>query len=124
MIAIDATIDLSNLDLRNFRYFKYPIPAQSIAPRPMMGSYRNNHQPSLYQIAKPPPEAGPLVKARAVLDYVSSVLFGNLPGEPDIPVYFHPEAAYRSRAKFQRLYGYRGDRLVAGLGRGQFPTNS
>lgn len=124
VVTIDATIDTSNLDLRNFRYFKYPIPAQSAVPRPMAGGYRNQ-QPAMRLVKPqaPPPEAGPFVKARVVLEYVSTVLFGNLPGQAEIPVYFHPEAAYRSRAKFQRQHGYRGDRLVAGLGRGQAPRN-
>lgn len=138
----DATlVDLSNVDLKNFRFFKYPhqqpnrpaapagpplqIPPHLLRIRTADGSQspplivvRTIVRPQSDAQQSPGTSAGPLAKLRAIFGYVGGVLFGNLPGTPDIPVRFHPDAAYRMRERFQQRYGFRGERLVESLGTG------
>lgn len=140
--ACTATVDLSNVDLQNFRFFKYPHHPQTntagtaanVPPLPvrylMMLRPNGNNSPGrrpqlivVRTIVRPQseqqqPSAGPLSKVRAIVGYVSGVLFGNLANEPEIPVLFHPDAAYRLREQYQRQFGYRGEQLIEQLGRG------
>lgn len=125
-------IDLSNVDLQRFRFFKYPhqpvpeqpiglpppppIPARLLRPGQRVFVIRTIRRPLVEAVEQH--TVGALAKVRAIFGYWGAVLFGNLPGlEPEIPVSFHPEAAYRQRVQYERKFGYRGARLIEQLGR-------
>lgn len=104
---INASLDLSNLDLSNMKFFKYP---QKTHTGEIL--YRR-HQP--FNIFDP---IDHFHRAKAMLKYFADVLFGKSKYKREIAVFFHPDTASRLRPHFQQKYGYRGERLIAALGSG------
>lgn len=94
----NASIDLSNVDLFTFKYFKYPA--------------SRNHQNQVTQ------DVSVIVKAKAMITYAADVLFGNSPASPEIPIDFDPGFGERWRQRYERQFGRRGVNLVALLGQG------
>lgn len=91
-----GSIDLSNVDLSMFKYFKYQAPRQN-------------------QITQ---DASIIVKAKAMITYATDVLFGNSAESPEIQIHFDPQFGQRWRRRYERQFGLRGVNLVALLGQG------
>lgn len=113
----DATIDLSNVDLVKFKYFKY-----SHKPPPLINyqnSQYNNNQPILAATATHIPSSsfGTVHKFKAMIQYFSSVLFGNLQRN-EVSIIFDPEFGKKWRPHFEKQFGSHGERLVELLGQG------
>jgi hypothetical protein len=92
----EATIDTSNLDLKNYQFFKYP-------------TYRQ-------QISLPPPNL--LQKTKAVLSFTHRLLFGMPVLTQNQQWVFEPNVDEKKRKIFQKQFGYRGENLIALIGRG------
>lgn len=102
-----GTLDLSNLDLGNVKFFKYP--QQTRTGETVYG----RHQP--FNIINPVDNFN---RAKAMLTYFADVLLGGSKYNRETAVYFHPDTAYKSRSEFQKQFGHRGERLIAALGNG------
>lgn len=101
-----TTIDLSNVDLRAYRFFRY-------INRLPNGDFT-------YARAPPPSLDAHLQKAKAVAIYFRNVLLGNTGYEArSVPFVFQPTVE-NLRDKFQQKYGFRGEKLLEQLGNGEF----
>ncbi|XP_031619810.1 uncharacterized protein LOC116338587 [Contarinia nasturtii] len=105
-----ATLDLSNLNLNDFQFFRY----QQKLPNG-----------ELKQIKPPPPSfSSHIQRAKAVGAFVQRLLFGYTGHDGQtIPMVFSPTVDHL-RERFERRYGYRGQHLVEQLGNGQFRYSS
>lgn len=108
--CINASLDLSNLDLVNFKYFKYPQTDQ----RTPSSSYRNGN----LHFPETRTDASPTAKVMAMFKYFSGVLFGNLAGDEKISIKFDPQFGAKWRPYFERQFGNRGKNLIEILGKG------
>lgn len=97
-------MDLTNLDLGNVKFFKYP-------QRTRTGETIYRHQP--FNIINPLDNFN---RVKAMMAYFAEVLLGGAKGET--AVYFHPDTGAKSRFNFQQKFGHRGDRLIDALGNG------
>lgn len=100
----EGTLDLSNLDLSNVKFFKYP-------QRTRTGEVVFRHQP--FNIINPFDNYN---RIKAMMAYFAEVLLGGAKGE--MPVYFHPDTGAKSRFNFQQKFGHRGQKLIDALGNG------
>lgn len=98
---------MSNLDVGNVKFFKYP--QRTRTGEVMYG----RHQP--FNIADPFDNFN---RVKAMMAYFAEVLLGGVKYKREIAVYFHPDTGARSRFNFQQKFGHRGERLVAALGNG------
>lgn len=108
--SIQSTIDLSNLDLSTFEFFKYPSPpSKSIYGWDSRAGYKK-------------PTVSPLVdgiqKSKAVLTYIRHLLFGPPAINKVVPMVFDPEFGRKWSPEYQRVYGKHGANLIALLGNG------
>ncbi|KAG4073262.1 hypothetical protein HA402_008608 [Bradysia odoriphaga] len=103
----EATLDLSNLDLRNVKFFKYP---QQIRTGEII---YGRHQP--FNIIDPFDNFN---RVKAMMAYFAEVILGGAKYQRDIAVHFHPDTGAKSRYNYQQKFGYRGERLIAALGNG------
>ena len=101
-----ASLDLSNLDLMNFKFFKYPH-------QPQYQRHNTANLPENYRN-----QISSLQKVKAMFKYFSGVLFGSLQTTQEIPIVFHPEAAKVWRTQFQKKWGPHGKHLIEMLGKG------
>lgn len=103
----EGTLDLTNLDLGNVKFFKYP-------QRTRTGeTIYSRHQP--FNIINPFDNFN---RAKAMFEYFTEVLLGGSKYKRDIAVYFHPDTGSKLRSQFQQKFGHRGERLIAALGNG------
>lgn len=100
-------MDLSNLDVGNVKFFKYP---QQTRTGEIM---YDRHQP--FNIADPFDNFN---RVKAMMAYFAEVLLGGVKYKRETAVYFHPDTGARSRFNFQQKFGHRGERLIAALGNG------
>lgn len=108
---IDATfesIDSSELSLLNFRYFQYP----RINPTPYMKA----------------PEPTSILRdgfnrAGAIVTYFRNTIFGSPWLETRHTIPFDPEAGKRNAYEYQQRHGYRGEKLIALIGKGYSPES-
>ncbi|KAJ6644103.1 hypothetical protein Bhyg_09069 [Pseudolycoriella hygida] len=107
----EGTLDLSNLDLGNVKFFKYP---QLTRTGELI---YGRHQP--FNIIDPFDNYN---RVKAMMTYFADVLFGGVKYKREIAVYFNPDAGAKSRSNFRQKYGNRGEKLVAALGNA-FNTN-
>lgn len=108
--AIQSTIDLSNLDLSTFEFFKYPSPpSKSLYGWDSRAGYKK-------------PTVSPLVdgiqKSKAVLTYIRHLLFGPPAINKVVPMVFDPEFGRKWSPEYERVYGKHGANLIALLGNG------
>ncbi|XP_055315506.1 uncharacterized protein LOC129575648 [Sitodiplosis mosellana] len=105
-----ATLDLSNLNVNDFQFFRY----QQTLPN---GELR--------QVKPPPPSFESHIQhAKAVGKFVQRLLFGYTGDDgKTIPMVFPPTVDHL-RERFERRYGYRGQYLVEQLGNGYFRHSS
>lgn len=99
-------MDLSNLDLGNVKFFKYP---QQTRTGDVIYRYQQ------FNIANPFDNFN---RVKAMMAYFAEVLLGGVKYKREMAVYFHPDTGAKSRFNFQQKFGHRGDRLIAALGNG------
>ncbi|XP_037950593.1 uncharacterized protein LOC119681461 [Teleopsis dalmanni] len=97
---IFEVVDLSNLDLANYEFFKN-LPSQNPKTAAQANLFIEHFQ-----------------KKKAVLDYLDNLFFGNSPFARETEIVFNPHFGRAWRPYFERKYGKRGERLIAVLGRG------
>nr|XP_029730062.1 uncharacterized protein LOC115267288 [Aedes albopictus] len=90
-----------NLDLQNFKFFKYPGRLTPYGVRP------GNPNPSLTQ------------KAAAIFRYFKKLAIG--PPMQNYGVKVNQRRALHLRAAYQKQFGYRGKNLIALIGNGHSP---
>lgn len=106
-------IDFSNLDLKNFRFVRYPP----------------TKRPPIYYVkdlgvyVRPlPRRETPLEAAykrtKAAIDYFKQLLTGDPLANMRLNIRFDPDAPVRNAPIFQKHFGYRGEKLVELLGIG------
>lgn len=93
-------IDLSNVDLINYQYFKN-LPSQDPRRAAQANLFLEHFQ-----------------KKKAVLDYVENLFLGNSPFTQESEIPFDPHFGRAWRPHYVRKYGWRGERLIDALGRG------
>ncbi|XP_053967373.1 uncharacterized protein LOC128868853 [Anastrepha ludens] len=93
-------IDLQNLDLANYEYFRN-LPSQNPKLAPQANLFFEHFQ-----------------KKKAVLDYVEHLFFGTSPFTQKSEIPFNPHFGSAWRPYFERRYGKRGANLVDMLGKG------
>lgn len=126
MHGLRATIDLSNLDLKNYRFFRYVkmLPngemINTAPPPPSLSDHLKRVKAGKFAFIYVVRENNFIISA--VGTYVREVAFGN-GGNPNIPIAFHPSVEHL-RDNFQRKYGHRGWWLIEQLGNGSFRDSS
>lgn len=106
-------IDFSNVDLKNFKYFR---PASTTPPPAFYIKSLGVYVRPLPRRESPFETA--FKKTRAVYEYFKQVLAGDPLANMRLNIRFDPDFAARNAPLFQKHYGYRGERLVDLLGRG------
>lgn len=106
-------LELKNLDLDKFQYFKYTTKLPS---RP----YNYVQQGELYSIRKRPESPKKLHDAfnrvTAVFNYFKHLFFGNPKHQEAMKIDFPPERAEKLKESFKKVHGEFGERLVNSLG--------
>lgn len=97
-------MDLSNVDLQNFQYFKYPkmylYGAKAMVVDPVTDHF---------------------AKKKAVLVYFRNILFGNPAHNEPTKIVFDPDFGKKWAPYFEKHFGKKGERLVELLGKGYSP---
>ncbi|XP_036223262.1 uncharacterized protein [Bactrocera oleae] len=93
-------VDLQNLDLTNYDYFRN-LPSQNPKTAGQANLFLEHFQ-----------------KKKAVLDYIEHLFLGTSPFTQKSEIPFNPHFGRAWRPYFQRRYGKRGVNLVDMLGRG------
>lgn len=110
-----ATFDLSNVDLINFEYFKYP-PTSTAKP------YYFIRNGITYSIRKLPPSTSKfedsLNRAKAVAKYLRNLALGNPDEKIKSKHVLDPEFGKKWSQHFQSKHGAFGEKLVTLLGSG------
>lgn len=116
-VEVNATFDFSNLDLFNFQYFKYP-------PKTIPPSIFVRKHGRIYELRPIPQKVGPIKdgvnRAKAIYQYLKGVAFGNPEQEIKMKFEIDPEFGERWSDSYQRINGFRGEKLVEELGNGKY----
>lgn len=108
-------LDLSTLDIDNFKYFKYPT---STTAKPIL-LYRKGHYIWVRKIpTKPSGLSHGIAKFKSVYKYLKGVVVGNPLQKVKVKYVFDPNAGQKMSQTYQSKYGFRGEKLVEALGRG------
>lgn len=115
------TFDLSNLDLVNFQYFKYP---DATTQKPIYFE-RNGHLYSIRRIPDKPNKLQTTVsKTKAVFKYLKGLAIGNEEERIKVKHTIDPNlAAEKLNKPFEEKYGKYGKNLVEFLGNGPSHEN-
>ncbi|CAO1346881.1 unnamed protein product [Diamesa serratosioi] len=110
----NATLDLSNLDLLNFQFFKYPKTTE----KPLI-FYKNGY---VFELRKIPKRPGPIENsfnhAKAAISYLKEVALGN-PDDKIVSEYkLDPEFGAKWTNDYKKKFGKHGELLVNLLGAG------
>lgn len=110
----DATLDLSNLDLMNFQFFKYPKTTE----KPLI-FYKNGY---VFELRKIPKRPGPIENtfnhAKAAVGYLKEIALGN-PNDKIVSDYkLDPEFGAKWMKDYKSKFGKHGEFLVNLLGAG------
>lgn len=100
-------MDLSNVDLLNFQYFKYP-----------------SNPKQYYYGAKAmvlDPVSDHFARKRAVVKYLRNILFGNPSHNIPTKIVFDPDFGEKWAPYFEQHFGKKGERLIELLGKGYSP---
>lgn len=128
--ACSATLDLSNLDVKSFRFFRYinRLPngdfTYARAPAPSIEDNLNRAKASEY-ISYTDSMQGcsqlfVVVISILVAVYFRNVVLGNNGYEGrSVPFVFHPTVEHL-KENFQSKHGFRGEKLVEQLGNGEY----
>lgn len=104
-LDLPEIIDLSNVDLANFQYFKYPPKMYLYGAKAMVLDPINDH----------------FAKKKAVLTYFRNILFGNPAHNIPTKIVFDPDFGKKWAPHFERHFGKKGERLIELLGKGYSP---
>lgn len=112
-----ATFDWSNLDLKNFEYFRYPT---TKAPKPYFFKDIYGHIYSIRKIPDPPPSRIVDTKNRikAIFKYFKNLLMGTKREQMKKIHIIEPEVSNKTSEKFQAKHGKYGEKLIEFLGQG------
>lgn len=97
-------MDLSNVDLLKFQYFKFP----------KMHLHRG-------KAAVADTITDHIAKKKAVLTYFRNVLFGNPTHNIPTRIVFDPDLGIKLAPYFEKHFGKKGERLIELLGKGYSP---
>lgn len=110
---------MSNLDLVNFKYFKYP--QTTIKP-----FYFKHHGQvfSIRKIPKPPTKIEDTInRTKAAAKYLKNLAFGNPDEKIRSPLILDPDFGKKWAQKYQSKHGKFGEKLVDLLGSGASPED-
>lgn len=109
-----ASLDWSNLDLKNYEYFKYP--KTTVKP------FFVKHRGTLYSIKKipdPPTKLEDTVnRGKAVVTYFRNLAFGNPAERVNEKLILDPDYGRKYSNEYQSKHGRFGENLVDLLGSG------
>ncbi|CAO1319542.1 unnamed protein product [Diamesa hyperborea] len=113
-VYVEATLDLSNLDLMNFQFFRYPKTTE----KPLI-FYKNGY---VFELRKIPKRPGPIENsfnhAKAAVSYLKEVALGN-PDDKIVSEYkLDPEFGAKWMKNYKSKFGKHGELLVNLLGAG------
>lgn len=116
---VHATFDWSNLDVTNFKYFKYP----RTTPKPIFFQ-SHGHIYSIRRIPEKPSKFEDLInRSKAVVQYLSGVAFGKDGERSKTKHIVDPEAGEKLSQRFQQKHGPKAEKLVEFLGAGPSREN-
>ncbi|KAL5286050.1 hypothetical protein ACFFRR_007623 [Megaselia abdita] len=98
-------MDLSNVDLANFQYFKYPSKMYLYGAKAMVVDPITDH----------------FARKKAVVTYFRNILFGNPDHNIPTKIVFDPDFGKKWAPYFEGHFGKRGERLIELLGKGYSP---
>lgn len=114
VVVTRATFDLTNVDLTQFQYFKYP----KATPKP----FYFNQNGLVYSIRKRPDQPSKLQdtinKAQATVKYFRDLAFGKPDDRKRSKHVLDPELGSKLSLTYQFKHGQHGERLVELLGSG------
>lgn len=123
-----ATIDLSNVDLNSFRFFRYinPLPNGDYTfaqpPPPSIADHLKRAKASKFQRMQTVELVfiTLIIIVILVAVYFRNVVLGNTGYDArSVPFTFNPNVEFL-QANFQQKYGIRGEKLIEQLGNGEF----
>lgn len=119
IIGARATFDFSNMDLVNFKYFKYP----KTTSKPIF-VHHNGQVISIRKVHDPPTMLEDTFnRAQAVVMYLKGVMLGNSKEKLKTLHILDPEFGQKRSRIFQKKYGKFGEKLVELLGSGSSSNN-
>jgi hypothetical protein len=113
---VNSTVELDNLDLTKFQYFKYkPI----VTSKPLFFVTKGGELISVQRKPEKPTKLQDTVnRVKAVFTYFRNLLFGNPKHKIRSDIDFPPERAEKLSSKYQQKYGKFGKNLIDFLGSG------
>lgn len=114
LLVVKATFDLSNVDLMDFKYFKYP----KTTKKPFL--FRHHGQLfSIRKIPDPPNSLDDAInRGKAVIKYLKNVALGNPEMSIKSELIIDPDLSRKLSRQFQQKHGRFGEKLVELLGAG------
>lgn len=124
----DGSLDLSNLDLKNFQYFRYTqeLPNGEVrnvmAPPPSIHDHFRRTKAGKTRKSRVQACLNSLHLIIAVATYFRKLLLGNTAYDAETVSFVVEPNVEHLRWKFQQKYGHRGIYLIESLGRGYVPS--
>lgn len=124
MIECAATVDLSNVNLLDFKYFK-PEPSSghhslSSLSKAKLSSHQNIKETLVQSILTPITDK--FQKVKSVGTYFKNVLLGNPEHKTIRIIKFDPHFGEAWQPYYEHYYGPKGKYLIESLGQGYNPT--